>query len=360
MQINFLMPCYTWTPSGGFRVVYEYANRLVARGHRVTVIHPRRLKFPPPPSEERLPIREQLRRTKVRLRDFLSTPTIDWHQIDERVNLAFVPSSDPMHIPNGDILFATAWHTVRSVLECHEEKGRPCYLIQGYETWLGPKKLVDDTWHAPLRKVVIADWLLKLGQSMGCRDLTYIPNAIDHRRYKITRPIAGRSQRVAMILSLVPLKGARDGVRALEIAKEKFPQLRVSLFGDVRRPAWIPAWMDYERKPTQDRIVQHCYNGSSIFLSSSWMEGFALPPAEAAACGCAIVSTDTGGIREYVQDGVTGLLSPPKEAEALANNLCFLLENEQIRERLAVAANAAVQKLNWEHSTDRLESFMTA
>src|SRR5579885_3571237 len=61
MRITFLMPCYCWVPSGGFRVVYEYANQLVARGHRVTVIHPRRLAFPP---EERFTLRQRLRRIR--------------------------------------------------------------------------------------------------------------------------------------------------------------------------------------------------------------------------------------------------------------------------------------------------------
>jgi glycosyltransferase involved in cell wall biosynthesis len=357
MLINFLMPCYKWTPSGGFRVVYEYANRLVSRGHHVTVVHPRRLKFPPPRSES-LTVRAWIRQTRLWMRELVSKPAIDWHPIDERVNLAFVPSSDAGNIPDGDVLFATGWHTVRSVLECPAEKGAKCYLIQGYETWLGPKELVDDTWRAPLRKVVIARWLLELGRTLGCCDLTYIPNAIDHRRYRITRPIEQRLQQVAMVFSFVPLKGARDGIEALEIAKRKFPGLRVSLFGNSRRASWIPKWMTYEENPPQDRIVQEFYNASSIFLSPSWMEGFPLPPAEAAACGCAIVATDIGGIRDYVQNDITGLLSPPKAPEALAKNLCLLLGNDELRIRLARAANASIRGFNWEQSTDQMEKFM--
>jgi glycosyltransferase involved in cell wall biosynthesis len=353
------MPCYRWTPSGGFRVVYEYANRLVSRGHQVNVIHPRRLKFPPPKSE-RLSVRERLRRTRSWTRDLISQPTINWHRIDGRVNLAFVPSSDARNIPDADILFGTGWHTIRSVLECPTEKGRKCYLIQGYESWMGPKELVDSTWRAPLRKVVIARWLLELGHTLGCSDLTYIPNAVDHLHYRIIRPIDHRLQQVVMVFSLVPLKGARDGIQALEIAKEKFPGLRVSLFGDSRRAPWIPSWMRYEQDPPQERIVEEFYNGSSIILSSSWAEGFALPPAEAAACGCAIVATDSGGIRDFVENGVTGLLSPPKDPEALAKNICALLANDDLRIRMAKAANRFISRFNWEQSTDQLEKFMMA
>jgi hypothetical protein len=41
MIITFILPRYLNVPAGGFKVVYEYANSLQARGHRVTVVHPR-------------------------------------------------------------------------------------------------------------------------------------------------------------------------------------------------------------------------------------------------------------------------------------------------------------------------------
>ena len=40
MRINFLLPFFPKHPVGGFKVHYEYASRLSARGHEVTVVHP--------------------------------------------------------------------------------------------------------------------------------------------------------------------------------------------------------------------------------------------------------------------------------------------------------------------------------
>jgi glycosyltransferase involved in cell wall biosynthesis len=161
-----------------------------------------------------------------------------------------------------------------------------------------------------------------------------------------------------MMCSPVAFKGSKDGIAALEIAKNKFPDLRVVLFGNSRRSSWIPQWMTYARNPPQNWIVEELYNGSSIVLSSSVTEGFALPPAEGAACGCAIVATDSGGIRDFVQNGVTGLLSSPKNPEALANNICLLLGNNDLRIRLARSANDFIKNFTWARSTDLLESFM--
>jgi glycosyltransferase involved in cell wall biosynthesis len=110
--------------------------------------------------------------------------------------------------------------------------------------------------------------------------------------------------------------------------------------------------------PPQERIVKEFYNRSSIILSSSLHEGFALPPAEGAACGCAIVATDSGGIRDYAQDGVTALLSSPGDPQALAQNLCRLLADDDLRVRLAHAANERLREFTWRRSSDLLEEFI--
>jgi L-malate glycosyltransferase len=357
MRITFLMPGYTWGPSGGCKVVYEYANRLVGRGHQVCVVHPRRLKYTPTVRPESM--YSWARAHAIGLLELVRTPTVDWQTLDPRVNVVHVPSSDARHIPDGDAIFATDWHTVRSVLECPHTRGERFYLIQGYETWQGPKHLVDATWRSPLHKVVISKWLLDLGRELECRDMVCIPNAIDHHRYKLTRPLDSRPLQVATMFSSVPVKGSADGIEALRVSRAKHPNLKIVSFGTSRRLSWVPQWMEYHRNPPQDFIVNEIYNGSRIFLSSSWSEGFALPAAEAAACGCAVVATDSGGTREFIENGVTGLLSPPKEPAALAENLCLLLENDDLRMRLAKASNSYVTHLNWDRSAALLEDFIT-
>jgi glycosyltransferase involved in cell wall biosynthesis len=355
MRITFLMPGYVWGPSGGFRVVYEYANRLVSRGHEVSVIHPRRLPFCPPSA---LTLRQRFRKARFALSGIVSTPSIHWQPIDKRVRMRFVASSDQRHIPEGDILFATAWNTVRPVMECTAVQGEKCYLIQHHETWMGPKDLVDETWRMPLRKIVISQWLLEIGRALGSQPLTYIPNGIDHKQYRLTQPIEGRLRQIVMMCSPVEFKASKDGIAALQIAKKEYPNLRVVLFGNSRRPSWIPQWMTFEQDPPQQRIVEEFYNGSSIVVSSSIAEGFALPPAEGAACGCAIAATDSGGIRDFAEHGVTALLSPPKRPEALARNICLLLGNDDLRIRLARSANDFIKQFTWERSADLLEEFI--
>jgi glycosyltransferase involved in cell wall biosynthesis len=355
MKITFLMPSYTWAPSGGFRVVYEYANRLASRGHEMTVVHPRRLKYLSP---ERLTPYRWARRKTMYVRDSFLTPAITWQLIDKEVRVLFVADSDSTRIPDGDAIFATAWHTVRSVLACPPTKGTKFYLIQGYETWQGPKGLVDATWRSPLHKVVVSKWLRGLGEELGCQDMTYIPNAVNHEIYRLSRAIEDRPRQLAMVFSAEQIKGSADGIVALEIVKRRFPDLKAVFFGTDRHRRSIPAWVQYYRTPPQHFIIHEIYNNSGVFLSPSWAEGFALPPAEAACCGCAVVATDSGGIREFIHHGVTGLLSPARDPKALAENLCLLLENDSLRVQLAKACNSFVRRLSWDKSADLLQDFI--
>ena len=116
--------------------------------------------------------------------------------------------------------------------------------------------------------------------------------------------------------------------------------------------------MEYHRDPDQRFIVDEIYNRSSIFLSPSLAEGFGLPPAEAAACGCALVCTDSGGVRDYAEHGVTALLSAPQDPVTLAEHIHMLLQDEPLRVRLAEAAHARVKRFTWDHSADLMERFI--
>ena len=126
----------------------------------------------------------------------------------------------------------------------------------------------------------------------------------------------------------------------------------------MRIPGELPGWIDYRQDPSPGELVSGVYNGSSIYLCPSYLEGFHLPPAEAMACGCAVVSTDIGGVRDYAEHEVTALLSPPRQPEALARNLLRLLEDDGLRVRLAESGNRRIREFTWERSTQLLEEFV--
>jgi glycosyltransferase involved in cell wall biosynthesis len=78
-----------------------------------------------------------------------------------------------------------------------------------------------------------------------------------------------------------------------------------------------------------------------VFCISSTYEGTPLALFEAMAAGKAIVSTAVDGCREVLEDGVTGLLVPPRDPDALASALSRCLDDAALRAALAQRARDA-------------------
>jgi glycosyltransferase involved in cell wall biosynthesis len=77
------------------------------------------------------------------------------------------------------------------------------------------------------------------------------------------------------------------------------------------------------------------YNEAEVLVSPSLYEGFGLPAAEAMACGTPVLATTAGAFPEVIEDGVSGLLVPPRDARALAAGIERLLDDTTLRRRLA-------------------------
>jgi len=355
--ITFLLPFYPWHPVGGFRIVYEYANHLVAKQHKVRVMHARWLGN----NCNNVNIKECLRMKAGKLRDTFFKPNIAWQYIDPKVDLQYVSNLNKNNIPDGDVIIATSWQTAEYVLIYPLCKGRKYYLLQSYETWMGPEDRVNATWRAPIKKIVIAKWLYEKGLELGVSEyeIKYIPNGIDFNKYCLINNIENRPKRVAMLFSEYPWKGCQDGIAALELAKKDNSVLEAVLFGIYSRSKAIPDWIDYYREPRQDVLVRYIYNGSSIYLCPSLIEGWGLPSAEAMACGCAVVSTDNRGVRDYAIDGYNALLSPVNNPRRLANNLHRLINNKQLCEEIAYNGNKYIQNYTWKKAAELLEQYIS-
>jgi glycosyltransferase involved in cell wall biosynthesis len=82
----------------------------------------------------------------------------------------------------------------------------------------------------------------------------------------------------------------------------------------------------------------------AVVLSSSW-ENFPHTVVEALAVGTPVVATAVGGVPEVVRDGENGLLVPPRDAGALAAALRRLVDEPDLRGKLAAAAARSVEPL---------------
>lgn len=350
LQITFVLPFAGTYPCGGIKVVYEYANHLTRRGHTVTVVHPYWLSGDMP----------WIKRAKAAIRyvqrniDGSYRPD-KWFQVDPKVRLTWVPSLAERYISYSDVVIATAWETAEFVNHYSRTKGRPFYLIQHLETWGGHEDRVYATWKMPLKKIVIAQWLREIAEGLG-EETVLIPNGLDFQQFGLdVRPEDRNQNQLMMLYHTLDWKGSADGLEALSIVKLQIPGLRATLFGVPAAPASLPDWIEYHQKPAQTKL-RELYNQAAIFLAPSWAEGWPLPPAEAMMCGAALVATDIGGHREYAIHRETALLSPPKDANGLAENILRLIRDQDFRIKLALQGSAYIQKFTWERAVDRFEA----
>lgn len=354
LKITFILPAAGHIPVGGFKIVYEYGNHLSKRGHQVTIVHPASL-LPPGAARGLQSLRSSARYVVRKLNK--SYGPEGWFTVDQSVRLMWVPSLSERHIPDGDVVIATAWQTAEWAAHYPASKGRRFYLIQHFENWDGVQERLQATWKAPLQKIVISKWLESIATELG-EDCVYIPNGLDFQRFRILNQIANRnSRKVMMLYHSASNKGSQDGLRALSIAHTEMPEIRAVLFGSSKAPAGLPDWITYYRRPEQG-VLCNLYNEASVFVAPSWTEGWGLPASEAMMCGAALAATDIGGHQEFAIHLQTALLSPPKNPAKLAEGILRLLSDEALRSKIAKAGHKFVQQFTWERSTDQMESLL--
>jgi glycosyltransferase involved in cell wall biosynthesis len=84
--------------------------------------------------------------------------------------------------------------------------------------------------------------------------------------------------------------------------------------------------------------IAQCLQAMDVFVLPSLAEGFGLALAEAMACGVPVVASAVGGVPELVTDGVSGLLVPPADPEALAGSIGRILDSPALARELSTRA----------------------
>lgn len=98
---------------------------------------------------------------------------------------------------------------------------------------------------------------------------------------------------------------------------------------------------------TPDIVDKYCK--SSIFVLSSRYEGFGMVIIEAMACGVPPVSfTCPCGPRDIISDGINGLLVENGNIEGLAEKICYLIENENVRREMGRQARMDIERFRIE------------
>jgi glycosyltransferase involved in cell wall biosynthesis len=350
MKITFITP--GWGNAGGDRVVAIYAERLQRRGHEVILVAPAKRRT------------SLLIRIKRALRGEHPVepeePTFLADSVPRKrgQRIGSVRSDD---VPDADVVIATWWETAEWVNDLPPEKGAKAHFIQHYEAFeYVPKDRVDAVWRLPLQKITISKWLVDLAATrFGDTDVVLIPNSVETSQFNA--PARGKNAVpvIGMLYSDVPWKGTDVCLAA--IGKLPYPVRIIAFSSGVKVPGAqgtpaLPANADFHYRPAQD-LIPKLYARCDVWLCGSRGEGFHLPPLEAMACRCPVVSTAVGGPVDIIEDGINGYVVPCEDSDGLADRLQRVLGLPDATWRqMSDAALQTALRYTWDEATSLFES----
>lgn len=157
------------------------------------------------------------------------------------------------------------------------------------------------------------------------------------------------------------LKGGEIAIEALNILAEKLPIHALLIVSD-RNILWrlrrkinfrFTAFSDV---PTQ-RLVE-LYNNSNLFIFTSHVESFGLPPLESMACGTPVVTTDCKGIREYAINYYNAIIVPPGDPKAVAEAAYQVLTDPLLERKLIENGLKTAKEWSWDTKFPHFEKII--
>lgn len=210
------------------------------------------------------------------------------------------------------------------------------------------------------------------------------PGAL-HRERVVVEPI-GRADDVGRVTALPagdpmvlfigrlePRKGIDVFLGAARVVLREHPEARIVVAGDPSRPGPAgvpyPEWWEQQHVPGGNRLsfaghvdedeLTALLEQARVVVMPSRYESFGLVAVEAMMHGRPVVASRVGGLKEVVEDGVSGLLVPVGDAAALAEAVGRVLADDALAAQLAAQARTAfVERLDAAGAARRLETVL--
>jgi len=236
----------------------------------------------------------------------------------------------PWYIRNKDTVKV---HTVHSVAPM--EFGRIHRLMQGFAyRFLG---VVPVAISPSVKKSVIQQYRI------SGRKIPVILNGIDVSRYALSDEEKSKPRpfTVINVASFNKWKNQMLLLHSFYKVILQYPDVRLIFVGEgaererVRHETEVLGIADKVLFTGITDHVETFLKKADVFVLSSTFEGLPLSILEAYAAGLPVISTNVGGVRDILEDGVNGFLVPPNDETAMANAIRRVYENPKLREKMS-------------------------
>lgn len=350
-KICFILPRYVRHPIGGYKMVFEYANRLsLNQKNEVFILFL---------NNDALAHKKIPKGVKKILIWYFTVSGPNWFLLNKNIKcISLTQKNWNKKLKNLDKVVATAATTVEYAIKLFPS-AKKYYLIQDFENWSLSNKQLYSTYDSKgFTNITVSKWLEEVVSKHTSNPTYYVQNPIDTDSYVINNKIENRNKyTVGMLYHQAKFKGTKYSLNAIYMLKKKYPKLKVFMFGAYPRPRDLPNWINYTQNASKEETI-NIYNSVGIFINGSVKEGFGLTGLEAMACGATLVSTDYLGVREYAINNFNSLLSPIKDSRKLAKNIDFLFQNDKERIMLAKNGYKTAQKFSWNNAYSKFEKIL--
>lgn len=232
-----------------------------------------------------------------------------------------------------------------------------------------PWKIPDWLCHLPFsadRITALTKWEKKELEKKGLasKKITVVPNGVSLEKYKKKRKDffkkAGIDGRVLLFTGQpTNRKGWRYLLEAMPAILEEFPDAK-AVFTGYRQS---PEINEMTRKAGLNDAVKmlgflkeeekiHAFQSADVFVLPTLYEGFGIVFLEAMAAGVPIVTTDTAGNSEIVENWKNGILTRPKSSKGVAEAVIKLLSTSGMRKEIARNNIRKAARFGWKKVTE--------
>lgn len=336
LSIGYIIPHKFLT--GGLKMLLSQMKALRMRGHKINLI------FRGKDGESILP---------------------DWFDIEvDKEILVPLNKSYSDYINDCDVVVCGFFN---QVCEFNDSKIPIVYWEQGSEFLFGDygDLSLNSPYRVDLQKYYSYDFYLasvsetinKILKAKFNRDSYIIPNFVDTELYY---PVSHKFNGSILLVGNPSLnfKGFNTAMQALQKVWNDGHKFNVNWICQVTpNVKGVNFPINFIEKPSQKQLAEH-YRESDMLLFTSVYEGFGMPPLEAMASGIPVVTTNCGGINEFIEPGYNALVSEVYDSDSLAASICYLLDNKDVRDNLSKRGRETALKFNIDDIVNRLEEYL--
>jgi len=364
MKIIEVAPYYYPFVGGVEEVVRQYSERLVKKGHFVTVFTSKSGE-----GEEKL--------NGVDIKRFWSLPFLQFGgYLPITPGLAFgilSENSDLIHLhankrfTTDSAALAAKLKRIPFVFSPHAGSWGKSFFGQVHNKTLGRIALSANA------VICVSEFEKKIIEDSGLavERFEILPNGValeefEKKRENIFKNYGLDKKKIVLYVGrLASHKGLDTLIEAAKRVVKEIPETHFFLVGPdageedrLRKQVAnlnLTSFVTFAGKLSREDLIS-AYQNSSLFCLPSRNEAFGIAIIEAFAAGTPVITTKIPSITEIVTDGVNGRLVAPGDPERLAAALLELLKEEKLGKSFALEGTKVVKNhYNWEKIVDRLE-----